>query len=82
MNTIVMFIIGKQKHLTEQGAEDKIEMTQNQVYGAKETTGDSDIIMKANIVYGVNEGSSQGNPNPSDAVDDSYDYIWLLQLAH
>ena len=40
-----------------QVTDDKIEMTQNQVYGAREAVG-GDIVMKANVVYGVNESSS------------------------
>ena len=54
--------------------EDKIEMTQNQVYGARQgATDGGDIPMQANVVYGISEGGSQSNPQP--ATDDSYDYI-------
>ena len=62
--------------ITGQGAEDEIKMTQNQVYGTRQGETDcGDITMQANVVYGVNEGSSQRNPNPPDEIDDSYDYI-------
>ena len=67
--------IGTQNQFNRQGAECKIEMTQNQVYGARlqEGGGDGtrDITMQANLVYGVNEGSSGKNPE----ADDSYEYI-------
>ena len=65
---------GAQNHSNGQGAEDKMKMTQNQVYGVRqseEANSGSDITMQANVVYGVNEKSSPRNPE----TDAAYDYI-------
>ncbi len=70
MTACIGAAIGTQNHSKGQGAEDKIEMTQNQVYGVRQPEGgDSggDVTMQANVVYGVNEDGLQGNH--------IYDYI-------
>ena len=50
--------------------EEKIEMTENQLYGVR-STGDA-ITMEANVVYGAGSG-----PTPSDppTAEGPYEYV-------